>query len=296
MHKLVFTLLGTGSSGGVPRVGNQWGSCDPTNSKNRRRRCALLVRRIKERPIDEKRPEEKRPEENRPEENRIEKNREAATTLVIDTGADLREQLLSEHVTALDGVLLTHSHADHIFGLDDLRQLAMHMRKPAEVYMDQFTSNIVMQAFGYCFHQAEGSSYPAFCREIRIEHPQPFSINGLGGRVAVQSILAEHGDINALGFRIADLVYLPDAKRITDADSLTRLDNIDTLVVDALRYKNHPTHMNVDEALEFIAQVAPRRAILTNMHSDLDFVQLSKKLPAGVEAGYDGLTITLPAE
>lgn len=271
MHKLEFTLLGTGSSGGVPRVGNQWGSCDPDNPKNRRRRCAMLI-------------------------SRIAAESESATTVIIDAGADLREQLLSEKVTSLDGVLLTHSHADHIFGLDDLRQLAMHMKQPADVYMDEPTAAIVHRAFGYCFHQAAGSSYPAFCNEIRIEHPKPFSINGLGGPVAVQSVKAEHGDIDALGFRIANLVYLPDAKRIADAVSLSRLDNIDTLVVDALRYKTHPTHMNVSEALEFIAQIRPRRAILTNMHSDLDFDQLSKVLPVGVEAGFDGLKITLPAD
>lgn len=251
-------------------MGNQWGSCDPANPRNRRRRCAMLV-------------------------SRLDEASNATTTVVIDAGADLREQLLSEHVDALDGVLLTHSHADHIFGLDDLRQLALHMRTPANVYMDEPTSKVVQQAFGYCFHQAEGSSYPAFCREIPIAHPEPFTINGLGGPVAVQSIKAEHGDIDALGFRIADLVYLPDAKRISDSASFSHLNNIDTLVVDALRYKAHPTHMNVEESLEFIAKIGPRRAILTNMHSDLDFNELSKTLPAGVEAGYDGLTINLPA-
>ncbi len=265
-QSLTFTLLGTGSSGGVPRVGNQWGACDPSNSRNRRRRCALLVESVQ--------------------------HQGEKTSLLIDTGADLREQLLSASVDHLDGVLITHSHADHIFGMDDLRQLAMIMRSSITVYMDAVTSNVVSQAFSYCFHQAAGSSYPAFCTLGHIEHGQPVRIGGAGGTIEAMPLLAEHGDINALGFRIADVAYLPDMKRITDTASLAALEGVRILIIDALRYKHHPSHMNLEECLAFIDHYKPEQAVLTNMHSDLDYDTLCQSLPPHVRPGYDGLQLT----
>ena len=265
-QSLTFTLLGTGSSGGVPRVGNQWGACDPTNSRNRRRRCALLVESVQ--------------------------NQGEKTSVLIDTGADLREQLLSANVKNLDGVLITHSHADHIFGMDDLRQLAMSMRSSIPVHMDTATTDVVSQAFGYCFHQAPGSSYPAFCTLGHIEHGQPTTIVGAGGTIDAIPLLAEHGDIHALGFRIADVAYLPDMKRITDKASLAALEGVRILIVDALRLKHHPSHMNLDECLAFIDQFKPEQAVLTNMHSDLDYETLSQSLPPHVRPGYDGMQLT----
>ena len=266
-----FTLLGTGSSGGVPRVGGQWGDCDPTNPRNRRRRCALLI-------------EQRRADDGE------------ATTVLVDAGADLREQLLASEVRSLEAVLLTHAHADHIFGLDDLRQLALMLRRPIDVYMDAPTSAVVLRAFGYCFRQAPGSSYPVFCTERRIVHPEPFAIEGPGGTLAVRTVLADHGDIDALGFRVGGLLYLPDVKRVVDVASEEALAGVDVLIVDALRRRPHPAHLSLDEALAFIERVGPRRAILTNLHSDLDHATLSAELPDGIEAGYDGLTVTLDAE
>lgn len=269
-HKthLKFTLLGSGSSGGVPRVGNQWGHCDPDNPRNRRRRCALLV------------------------EQQLEDG--TATTVVIDAGADLREQLLGAAVIHLDGVLLTHPHADHIFGLDDLRQLALFMGQSIPVHMDAATSSIVMRGFGYCFRQAPGSSYPSFCTERRITHPGEIAIDGAAGALRIHSLKAEHGDIHALGFRIGGLAYLPDIKKLADESSRERLRNLDILIIDALRYKRHPTHMNLDEALAFIEDIQPSQAILTNMHSDLDYETLVQTLPRSVEPGYDGMELSLP--
>lgn len=269
-NKQTFTLLGTGSSGGVPRVGNEWGDCDPANARNRRRRCAVLVEQSA--------------------------NEGGKTSILIDAGADLREQLLAADVKSLEAVLLTHAHADHIFGLDDLRQLAMLLRRAIDVYMDEPTSAMVMRSFGYCFHQAEGSSYPSFCNEHRFEHPVRLQIEGPGGAVGVDSLIGEHGDIHALGFRVGSVAYLPDVKRVVDVNTLESLQNLDVLVLDALRYKRHPSHMCVDEALSFIEQLAPRRAILTNMHSDLDFETLRKALPEGVEPGFDGMVIETLAQ
>jgi len=266
MQSLTFTLLGTGSSGGVPRIGNQWGNCDPTNSKNRRRRCAMLIEQVGD--------------------------GGGKTSILIDAGADMREQMLSADVSELDGVLLTHSHADHIFGLDDLRQMAISLRRSIDVYMTEQTSTVVRQAFGYCFEQAPGSSYPSFCNEHRIDHARELVIEGAGGKVSVLPFLVEHGDIEALGFRIGGTVYLPDIKRVSREASIHALQGVDTLVLDALRRKEHPSHLNLAEALELSAEHQPRRTILTNMHSDLDYGELMAALPEGVSAGYDGMRFT----
>jgi phosphoribosyl 1,2-cyclic phosphate phosphodiesterase len=264
-QRLQITLLGTGSSGGVPRVGNQWGACDPANPKNRRRRCALLIEAFD---ADDN-----------------------STSILIDTGADLREQLLGASVLHLDAVLITHPHADHIFGMDDLRQLAISMKSTIPVYMDQATTSVVMQAFSYCFHQAPHSSYPAFCTQRHIEHGNPVVISGAGGVIEAIPLRVEHGDIHALGFRIGDVAYLPDMKRIEDDASLRALTGVRLLIVDALRHHYHPAHMNLQETLGFIEQIRPEQAYLTNMHSDLDYDALCSTLPPGVLPAYDGLQL-----
>ena len=266
--RLVLTLLGTGSSGGVPRVGNAWGDCDPAEPRNRRRRCAALVERV-------------RPDG-------------ARTTVLIDAGADLREQLLGADVRDLDAVLLTHPHADHVFGLDDLRQLAIGLGRSIDVHVDASTSETVMRSFGYAFRRAPGSSYPPFCTERRIVPSEPVAVDGPGGEIRLEPLVAEHGDIHALGFRVANLAYLPDVKRVTDPASLGRLEGLDVLVIDALRRRPHPSHMHLDETLAFVERLRPARAVLTNMHSDLDYRALLAELPAGVEPGFDGLGIELP--
>lgn len=260
-----FTLLGTGSSGGVPRIGNDWGACDPDNPKNRRQRCAMLAEKTGSR---------------------------GTTAVLIDTGPDMRAQLLQANVQHLDAVLMTHSHADHIVGMDDLRQLAIKHRERVNVYMDESTSERVMPAFGYCYQQAEGSSYPAICNEHRIVAGTPVVIDGAGGNLAFTPFEVSHGDICALGFRAGNFAYLPDVKTVDLPQSLELLQGLEVLVLDALRYTSHPTHMNVEEALAFIALVKPQRAVLTNMHNALDYDTLKAELPTGVEPAYDGMVIT----
>lgn len=264
-NKTVFTLLGTGSSGGVPRIGNNWGACDPEDPRNRRRRCSLLVERS---------------------------NSDGKTSVLIDTGPDMREQLLSARVNYLDAVFLTHAHADHITGLDDLRQLAVAHKEKVNVYLDAPTTASVMRAFGYCFQQAEGSSYPAICQQHNIIPDEPIHITGDGGTITAIPFIVNHGDIKALGFRFDDLVYLPDVKTVTEASSLAALKNVDTLILDALRYSPHPTHMNVEEALAFMQQIKPARGILTDMHGELDYKELASQLPDNIEPAYDGMTIS----
>jgi len=239
---LTLTLMGTGSSGGVPRVGNVWGNCDPDEPRNRRRRFSVLIQRA-----------------------RASGTELSKTTVVID----------------------------HIFGLDDLRQMAINLRRPIDVWLDSPTRVQVMAAFGYCFHQAPGSSYPAFCTEQVLAPCESFEIDGPAGSVQLNTLIAEHGDINALGIRVADAVYLPDMKRISDTKSIEMLRDVKVLIVDALRHTTHPSHMNLEESLAFIESVKPERAILTNMHGDLDYQSVKSSLPPGVEPGYDGLSITL---
>jgi phosphoribosyl 1,2-cyclic phosphate phosphodiesterase len=259
-----FTLLGTGSSGGVPRIGNDWGACNPDNPRNRRRRCSMLIEK---------------------------QGPDGVTSVLVDSGPDMREQLIDAEVQYLDAVVLTHSHADHIFGMDDLRQLAIKHREKVNVYMDAATSDRVMPAFGYCYQQGEGSSYPAICTEHRIHPQQPIRIDGNGGTIELLPFEVNHGDISALGFRIGKLAYLPDVKTVDLQESLDATAGLEVLILDALRYTEHPTHMSVAEALAFIDRMAPQRAVLTNMHNAIDFDEISSELPAGVEAGYDGLQI-----
>lgn len=261
-----FTLLGTGSSGGVPRIGNDWGECDPHNPKNRRQRCSMLVEKT---------------------------GPHGTTGILIDTGPDMRAQLLQANVQDLNAVLLTHSHADHIFGMDDLRQLAIKHRKRIDVYMDEPTSQRVMPAFGYCYQQEKNSSYPAICNEHRIHAAQDFVIDGDGGQIAVRPFEVNHGDISSLGFKFGNIVYLPDVKTVDLPESVQATTGLDVLVLDALRFTQHPTHMNVDEALAYIEKVKPAKAYLTNMHNSIDYAKLAATLPAGIEAAYDGLQFSV---
>lgn len=261
-----FTILGCGSSGGVPRVGQGWGDCDPSNPKNRRRRCSLLVERI---------------------------SAKGKTTVLVDTGPDLREQLLGANITKLDGVLYTHDHADHTHGIDDVRPLVIAQGRRIDVYLDEQTSRIMNARFGYCFHTPEGSEYPPIVNEHRISVGQPVTVTGEGGPIEALPILHQHGrNVTALGFRFGGLVYSPDVNGFP-AESLSALQNIDVWLLDALRYRRHPSHFSVEESLEWIARLKPKRSVLTNLHSDIDYEKLRGSLPAGVTPAYDGMQIEL---
>jgi phosphoribosyl 1,2-cyclic phosphate phosphodiesterase len=263
---LKFTILGCGSSGGVPRPGTGWGDCNPNNPKNRRRRTSLLVER---------------------------RNGVGVTRVLIDTSPDLREQLLDTEVDRLEAVLYTHEHADHTHGIDDLRGLFIHNRKRVPVWLDERTSRAIHERFDYCFASPPGSEYPPIVRENRMVPGEPVAIDGAGGVITALPILQEHGDIPSLGFRFGRLAYSCDLIRLPP-QSLEALADLDVWIVDALRYKPHPSHLSVDETLALIAQLKPRRAILTNLHTDLDYDELSARLPANVEPAYDGLSVEFP--
>jgi phosphoribosyl 1,2-cyclic phosphate phosphodiesterase len=260
-----FTVLGCGSSGGVPRVAQGWGACDPDNPRNRRRRCAMLVEQTSD---------------------------EGVTSVLVDASPDLREQLLGVGVSRIDGVLITHSHADHTHGLDDLRPLYQAMGRRIDIHMDEAASSVVRGAFSYLFETPAGSFYPPILNERRLSHGRICSLEGPGGAIEATPFNVEHGEIPALGFRFGGLAYTPDLNGV-GALSLPYLADLDIWVIDALRYRPHPSHLTVEEALGWIAKMRPRRAIVTNLHTDLDYEALARRLPANVEPAYDGLVIEL---
>lgn len=262
----VFTILGSGSSGGVPRGDGDWGACDPAEPRNRRRRCSLLVQRYGagERP----------------------------TTILIDTSPDLREQMLDAGVRHLDAVLYTHDHADQSHGVDDLRVFAMQARRRIPCWMDAATRATMESRFRYIFEPVEG--YPAIC-DLNDLPPlgTPFTIDGPGGPVPVATFDQLHGPIHSVGYRIGPMAYSPDLSDLDDA-ALAEVARADTWIVDALRWTPHPTHAHVDRTLGWIARSGVRRAVLTNLHIDLDYAALKAAVPDNVDVAHDGMTLEFP--
>lgn len=260
--RLTFTILGCGFSGGVPRPALGWGACDPNNPKNRRRRCSFLVER---------------------------KGPDGVTRVLVDSSPDLREQLIDAKVDWLDGVLYTHPHADHVHGIDDLRALALARRRRVDVYMDEPTTTDVLKRFDYCFETPPGSEYPPILNHHHLQPGRAVTIDGQGGPITALPVLQEHGDIPSLGFRFGDVAYSADISSLPP-DGVALMQGLDVWVVDALRYLPHKSHFSLDDALAWIGRLKPRRAVLSNLHSDLDYETLRHQVPAGVEPGYDGMT------
>ncbi len=260
---LKLTILGCGSSGGVPRIGGDWGLCDSANPKNRRRRCSILLEKTEG---------------------------SGATRLLIDTSPDLREQMLSAGVGEIDGVCFSHEHADHTHGIDELRGFYLRQRRRVPIWADEPTMAMLKRRFAYCFETAPGSDYPPIVMPDLIVPGQDVTITGEGGTISATPFQVHHGNIEALGFRIGKTAYTPDLNGIPEA-SAPHLSDLDLWVVDALKRTPHPSHFCLDETLQAIARFKPRRAILTNMHVDMDYDTLRAELPAGVEPAYDGLQL-----
>jgi phosphoribosyl 1,2-cyclic phosphate phosphodiesterase len=262
-------ILGCGSSGGVPRLGGpgeagNWGVCDPNNPKNRRRRCSILVKRI---------------------------SGASETRVLVDTSPDLREQLLDAHVGRLDGVLITHDHADQTHGMDDLRAVALNTHKRTDVWADEATWASLMHKFGYCFVQPEGSDYPPILNAHEIGEPfRPFAVPGPGGEVPVLAFAQGHGRMPSLGFRFGPVAYSSDVDNLDEA-AFAALSGVECWIVDALRKTPHPSHAHLEKTMSWIARLRPKRAILTNMHLDMDYESLKRELPPGVEPAFDGMTL-----
>ena len=258
-----FTILGCGSSGGVPRLGGHWGDCDPGNPKNRRRRCSMLAERI---------------------------GPDGTTRVLIDTSPDMRSQLLDAGIGHLDGVVWTHAHADHVHGIDDLRMIVFNRRAMLDVWADDPTYARLREGFGYAFETPPGSSYPPILRRHPLDGP--VEIDGPGGPLPVLPVPVLHGSITALGLRIGGLCYMPDVSAIPD-DALPALEGLDVWILDALRRTAHPTHLSYAQALDWIEQLRPARAILTDMHVDMDHATVEAETPPHVSAAFDGMVIEL---
>jgi phosphoribosyl 1,2-cyclic phosphate phosphodiesterase len=262
------TILGCGSSTGVPRVGGDWGACDPNEPRNRRLRCGLLIEQFA---------------------GAI--GQGEATTVLIDTPPDLRAQLLAADVRRLDAILYTHDHADQSHGIDDVRPIFHTRRAPIPTFMDGATHATLAKRFAYVFEGGRG--YPPVLElQPMLKPGQDVTIDGPGGRVQLTPLLQDHGTVMSLGFRFGDVAYSNDLVRLPD-ESLAALHGLQVWMVDALRYTAHPTHANVEQALAWIAALKPKRAILTNLHIDLDYQVLKETLPAGVEPAFDGLQIEI---
>lgn len=254
---LTLTILGSGTSSGVPRIGNDWGLCDAAEPRNRRTRVSVLVE-------------------------------SAATRLLVDTSPDMRAQLLAADVVAIDAILWTHDHADHCHGIDDVRQLFHHKGEPIVGYARRQTLNVLTQRFAYAFEGRDG--YPATIGGNVL--PDVLTI----GDVHISCVDQPHGNIYSTGFRFEkngrSVVYATDFHEVTA--EMTRLyAGADILVIDALRERPHPTHAHLAQILDAIEVIRPRRAILTHMDHSMDYRTLLEMLPEGVEPGYDGMRVEL---
>ncbi len=246
-------ILGSGTSSGVPRIGNDWGECDPSEPRNRRTRASIMV--------------------------------ESATTrILVDTSPDLRAQLLDADVATFDAVIWTHDHADHCHGIDDLRQVFHALGKPLRGLARLATRESLETRFGYVFHGRDG--YPPTVAMEAL--PDALTIGDITVRVADQP----HGNIESAGLRFESeggaIGYATDLHEMTE--TMRRLyAGLDIWIVDALRRRPHPSHPDLSTALRWIAELAPKRAALVHMDQSMDYATLCAELPAGVEPGYDGL-------
>ncbi len=260
-----FILLGTGSSGGVPRTGGDWGDCDPSEPRNRRRRCSALL----EFGVDRPQP----------------------TRVLFDTAPDLREQLNDASIDRIDAIVYTHDHADQTHGIDDVRSLVLRQRAALPTFMDAATRSRLTHRFAYCFEGAGGYP-PILALEPDIAPYHPFAVHGPAGAVELLPLDMQHGNIRCMGYRMGGLAYCNDVNGLPDT-TMARLQGLDVFIIDALRYTPHPTHAHLEMTLGWVAALRPRRTILTNLHIDMDYQTLRKALPEGVEPGYDGQVIDL---
>ena len=252
-------ILGCGSSSGVPAIGNSWGNCDPKNPKNRRLRSSILIQSDK-------------------------------SSIIIDANPDLTQQLLNANVKKLDAILVTHTHSDHINGIDDFRFLNVIMKKDINLYASENSINEIKKRFGYVFEklvpEANGFYYKP-CLNPKIIKGS-FKINDL----TISSIIQNHGFTESLGFRINNFAYCTDVLDFEDSQ-FKKLKNLDLWIVDCLRFIPHKTHAHFDKVMNWIELLKPKKTILTHMNYEVDYDFILSKVPKNCFPAYDGMTITI---
>ncbi len=256
--KIKFILLGTGSSMGVPRPDGFFGKCNSNNKKNYRTRCSALIS------FDNK-------------------------NILIDTSPDLRQQLLTKKITTIDSVLYTHFHADQTHGINDLRVFYLKSRKKIPIYADKLTAKYLYKTFTYCF--IKKYDYPAILDLKPLK--ENFTIGNSINNINIKAIKVKHGLINSIAYIVnSKIAYISDANELFKKDYNSFI-NLKYLVIDCLRFDKHPSHFNLNDVKEIVNLLKPKKTILTNLHSDLDYNELLKILPKSIIPGYDGLTINI---
>lgn len=264
-------ILGSGSSGGVPRVDGDWGACDPENPKNRRLRCSLLV-------------------EYAPSLEALDQGQ--STRVLIDTATDLRQQFLNNQIKMIDAIAYTHTHADQAHGIDDVRALVYVRRAQLDAFMSHATADRLLARFGYIFETPKGSGYPPLLN-LSVAHPsEEIVVSGEGGDLSLSLFDVEHGQEPCSGVRVGPIAYTPDVNGLNEA-AFTALEGTALWIVDALRQTPHPSHAHLEMTLDWLDQVAPQMGILTNLHIDMDYETVNRDTPDTVRAAYDGLSVTL---
>ena len=253
-----FIILGSGNSTGVPRADGYSGNCNLNNKKNFRTRCSALIK------FDDK-------------------------NFLIDTSPDLRSQLLKNKILSINKVFYTHLHADQTHGINDLRPFFLMNKKQIPVFADKKTSKYLNLTFKYCFKSSYG--YPSTLKLNDLKNKHMFKNNNK--KILIESIPTQHGKIESICYLInKKLAYASDISLFYKKD-YKKLTKLNYLVIDCLWYRNHSAHFNLDQVLELVKILSPKKTILTNMHSDLDYDQLKKKLPKNIVPGYDGMTVNL---
>ncbi len=252
------TILGSGAAGGVPMISSGWGRCDPANPKNRRRRASILVE-------------------------------EAGKTLLIDTSPDLREQLLSSDIRHLDGILFTHAHADHLHGIDDLREVNRAMKAPIPVYGEKHTLDEIAARFDYVFTPLDPELTTIY-KPWLIPHAVEGRFEAAG--IGALSFDQDHGFSRTTGYRIGDMAYSTDVLDLPEG-SMAQLEGLDLWIVGCMVDFPHPTHAHIGKALEWRDRLQPKHMVITHMSPRLDYETLRRELPDGVEPGYDGMVLTI---
>jgi len=250
-------ILGCGSSLGVPRADGYWGLCDRKNLKNYRTRCSALVKR-------------------------------GTNNILIDTSPDLRSQLLKNYINDISYVLYTHQHADQTHGINDLRVFYFKNKKKINIFANKKTLDYLKKTFTYCFKEKLG--YPPIVKPNLLK--KKFSLGKANQSISFQSLEVNHGVINSIGFIIKNSAYISDCKQLSKSN-INRLKNLKYFIIDCLRFSSHPSHFSLQEVLDIVKVLKPKKTILTNLHSDLDYGYLLKKTPRDVIPAYDGLKLQL---